>query len=58
MRVLGVSGSPRRSKTTDRLVKEVLAAAGHESDFVSLAGKKIAPCSACLACVKDNKCKI
>lgn len=58
MRVLGISGSPRRGKTTDRLVQEVLASVGCESQFVSLAGKKIAPCSACLGCVKDNICKI
>ncbi len=58
MRVLGISGSPRRGKTTDRLVQEVLDSVGCESEFVSLAGKKIAPCSACLACVPDNTCKI
>jgi multimeric flavodoxin WrbA len=58
MRVLGISGSPRRGKTTDRLVKEVLSTVGCESEFISLAGKKIAPCRACLACVKDNTCKI
>jgi NAD(P)H-dependent FMN reductase len=58
MRVLGISGSPRRGKTTDRLVHEVLDSVGCESEFVSLAGKKIAPCTACLACVKDNTCKI
>ncbi len=58
MKVLGISGSPRRGKTTDRLVKEVLSSVGHENEFVSLAGKKIAPCTACLACVKDNICKI
>lgn len=58
MKVLGISGSPRKGKTTDELVKEVLAAVDCESEFVSLAGKKIAPCTACLACVKDNTCKI
>lgn len=58
MRVLGISGSPRPGKTTDRLVKEVLAAVDCESEFVSLAGKKIAPCTACMACVKDNTCKL
>jgi len=58
MNVLGISGSPRRGKTTDQLVQHVLAATGRESEFISLAGKKIAPCSACMACVKDNICKI
>ncbi len=58
MRVLGISGSPRRGKSTDRLVHEVLDSVGCAVEFVSLAGKKIAPCSACLGCVKDNICKI
>lgn len=58
MRVLGISGSPRPGKTTDRLVQAVLDAVGCETEFVSLAGKKIAPCAACLACVRDNVCKI
>jgi len=58
MKILGISGSPRRGKTTDRLVREVLAATNCETEFISLAGKKIAPCSACLACVPDNRCKI
>jgi multimeric flavodoxin WrbA len=58
MKILGISGSPRKGKTTDRLVKEVLSATNYETEFISLAGKKIAPCSACLACVADNLCKI
>ncbi|MBU3936962.1 MAG: flavodoxin family protein [Proteobacteria bacterium] len=58
MKILGISGSPRRGKTTERLVKEVLGATSCETEFISLAGKKIAPCSACLACVPDNLCKI
>lgn len=58
MKILGISGSPRRGKTTDRLVHEVLDSVGCESEFVSLAGKKISPCTACLGCVKDNTCKI
>ena len=58
MKVLGISGSPRRGKTTDQLVKEVLASVDCETEFVSLAGKKIAPCTACMACVKDNICKV
>ncbi|PLX47060.1 MAG: flavodoxin family protein [Desulfobulbaceae bacterium] len=58
MRILGVSGSPRPGRTTDRVVQEVLAGAGGRTEFVSLAGKKIAPCRACLACVKDNRCRI
>ncbi len=58
MKVLGISGSPRRGKTTELLVKEVLSATNSDTEFISLAGKKIAPCSACLSCVSDNLCKI
>ncbi|RMF97528.1 MAG: flavodoxin family protein [Candidatus Schekmanbacteria bacterium] len=58
MKVLGISGSPRRNKTTDRLVQEVLSTVDCESEFISLAGKKISPCIACLGCVKDNICKV
>ncbi|HDZ21852.1 hypothetical protein LCGC14_0225810 [marine sediment metagenome] len=57
MNVLGVSCSPRKDATTERLVKEVLAGVdGADTEFVSLAGKKIGPCIACLGCVKDNVC--
>jgi len=58
MKTLGISGSPRRGNTTDLLVQEVLAAVGGQTEFISLAGKKIAPCRACLACTQDNVCKI
>ncbi len=58
MKILGISGSPRRGKTTERLVKEVLGATSCETEFISLAGKKIAPCKACNGCISDNICKI
>jgi len=57
MKVLGISGSPRKGATTDLLVHEVLdAVEGADTEFVSLAGKNIRPCIACLGCVKDNVC--
>ena len=58
MKVLGISGSPRKGKSTDRLVQEVLDAVGVDTEFISLAGKRIGPCIACLGCVKDNVCKV
>jgi multimeric flavodoxin WrbA len=58
MRVLGVSGSPREDHTTDKLVREVLSTVECETEFVSLAGLTIGPCIACLACVRDNVCKV
>ncbi len=58
MKVLGISGSPRKGNNTDRLVKEVLSTITVETEFISLAGKKIDPCIACLGCVEDNICKV
>ncbi len=58
MKILGVSASPRAGQTTDRLVQAVLDGAECETEFISLAGKKIAPCIACLGCVEDNVCKV
>ncbi len=58
MKVLGISGSPRRGHSTDKLVQEVLSTIDCEVEFISLAGKQIGPCIACLGCVKDNVCKV
>jgi multimeric flavodoxin WrbA len=58
MKVLGISGSPRKDRTTDQLVQAVLDACDCDTEFVSLAGKKIGPCTACLGCVKSNVCVI
>ena len=56
MKVLGISGSPRKGQTTDLLVQEVLEGVECETEFIALAGKQIGPCIACLGCVKDNTC--
>ena len=56
MKVLGISGSPRKGSTTDQLVGEVLSTIECDTEFISLAGRKIGPCVACLGCVKDNVC--
>ena len=58
MKVLGISGSPRKDQSTDQLVQAVLAGVGVETEFVSLAGQRIGPCIACLGCVRDNVCKM
>jgi multimeric flavodoxin WrbA len=53
MRVLGISGSPRRGGNTDILVTtalDVLAADGLETEFLSLADRPIKPCVACGGC--------
>ena len=56
MKVLGISGSPRKGHTTEQLVREVLSAVDGPTEFISLVGKRIGPCIACLGCVKDNVC--
>lgn len=58
MKILGVSTSPHKGGTTDRLVQEVLKGAECETEFVSLAGLEIRACTACLGCVEDNTCVI
>ncbi|MFW6061894.1 MAG: flavodoxin family protein [Planctomycetota bacterium] len=56
MKILGISGSPRPGATTERLVQQVLAGADVETEFLSLAGRRIGPCIACLGCVETNVC--
>jgi multimeric flavodoxin WrbA len=60
MKILGICGSPRQEKAsgTAKLVQTVLAASGCEYEYISLRGKNIAGCIACLGCVKDNICKV
>lgn len=58
MKVLGISGSPRRNHSTDRLVQEVLSTVDCDKEFVSLAGQSIGACVACLGCVRNNTCVI
>ena len=55
MKVLGISGSPRRGGNTDTLIKwalDVLAGEGMETDFLSLADHPVKPCKACSGCAK------
>lgn len=58
MKVLGISGSPRKSQTTEGLVKTILEATGLETELISLHGKQINGCICCLGCVPDNICKV
>jgi multimeric flavodoxin WrbA len=57
MKILGISGSPRE-ESTSRLVREVLDATGGETEFITLKGKNIGGCIACLGCVKENVCVV
>ena len=60
MYVLGISGSPRKEvhSGVNILVRTVLENTGCETELISLRGKTIGGCIACLGCVKDNICKV
>lgn len=61
MKVVGVVCSPRLEGNTEILVKEALSGAeesGGDIELVTLAGKTIAPCDACRACMKTGECHI
>jgi multimeric flavodoxin WrbA len=64
IRILGISGSPRRGNT-EIMVKEALDSARElpnmETDYYSLADKTISPCDGCFKCTSkeatvDNPC--
>lgn len=61
MQVLGISGSMREDGNTARLVRAVLdeiGKAGFETEFVSLAGMQIGPCTGCEICQKEHFCHL
>ena len=61
MKVIGISGSPRKKGNTEigvRLALEEIEKQGIDVEFVSLAGKEVAPCNACMSCKKQPKCVI
>lgn len=59
-RILGISGSSRKEEVsgTYKLVSTVLENTGLDYDMISLRGKNIGGCIACLGCAKDNVCKV
>ena len=58
MKVLGVSGSPIKNSNTDRALRVALDSTGLETEFIKLTNYAVAPCLACLGCVKTNTCVI
>jgi multimeric flavodoxin WrbA len=60
MKILGIVGSSRKEGVSGvhRLVTTVLEHTAHEYEIVTLRGKNIGGCIACLGCVKDNICKV
>lgn len=52
--VLGICGSARKKGNTATLLREVLNAAGMESELVFLSDLTIGFCTGCLSCVKNR----
>lgn len=58
VQVLGISGSPVPNSNTDRAVQKILELTGLSTQFVKLSDLEVAPCRACLGCVKTNQCVV
>jgi multimeric flavodoxin WrbA len=61
LKVLGITGSPRRGGNTDLLLAEVMkgaASRGAEVKTIILSDLKIAPCQHCDACLERGRCRI
>lgn len=56
--ILGIVGSARKDGITYNAVTKILKETGEEYEIISLQGKKINGCIACLGCAKDNRCKV
>jgi multimeric flavodoxin WrbA len=61
MKVIAIIGSPRRNGNSEQLAAHALKAVaeeGIETEILSLAGKDIKPCNACMACNQKEECSI
>jgi multimeric flavodoxin WrbA len=60
MKILGISGSPRPESRSGsiKVLQKVLENTGCDYEIISLQGKKINGCIACMACADDNICKV
>ena len=56
MKILYISGSPRKNSNTDYLLKITQSITGGE--FIKLSNYKIEPCRSCRICQKISKCVI
>jgi multimeric flavodoxin WrbA len=61
MKILAVSGSPRKQGNTEILLNEALDGAkadGAEVELYRISGKNIQPCDGCWTCMKEGQCHI
>ncbi|MBT4483721.1 MAG: flavodoxin family protein [Candidatus Latescibacteria bacterium] len=59
MKILAVSGSPRKDGNTERLLKtalDIIESHGIQTEFFSLREKSILTCNACMGCEKGPRC--
>lgn len=61
MKIIGISGSPRKGSNTDIIVGKVLegaASKGAETEMVSITDLKLAYCTGCMQCRADGNCRL
>lgn len=61
MKVIAIIGSPRKRGNTEQLASHTLKAIAEEgikTEIISLAGKEIKPCTACMVCKEKEECSI
>ncbi|HEY3362711.1 MAG TPA: flavodoxin family protein [Methanosarcina sp.] len=61
MKILGISGSPRKGQNCEKMIKAALEVAkgrGFETDFVFISNIEVDPCKACGACTEKDSCII
>ncbi|HHC19134.1 MAG TPA: flavodoxin family protein, partial [Euryarchaeota archaeon] len=56
MKVLYISGSPRRKSNTDFLLRVTMSVTGGK--FIKLVDYNIRPCISCRACLRQRRCCI
>ncbi|MDI9395642.1 MAG: flavodoxin family protein [Euryarchaeota archaeon] len=61
MKILGISGSPRKGQNCEKMIEAALELAkemGFETDRVFLSSSEVSPCKACGACREKECCVI
>ena len=61
IKVLGISGSPRKGRNTEKLIYLALEAAGEagaSTELISLAELNIRQCVGCNTCVREKRCPL
>jgi len=54
--ILGISASGREERVTENAVRAVLESSEEPYEFMSLAGRSVSGCRACLGCARDSFC--